>query len=148
MLAIALIAVLLALAVLHLYWGFGGYWPGHDAASLREMVVGARGARMYGLGPSAMVAGALTAAAAVVVVRHSAVMTSGFGWVFTAGYIVLILVFGLRGLAPYLTSIFDYSRGTAFFDLNRHIYAPLCLALAVGLVFDYPGGLGNVLRKL
>lgn len=141
MLAIGLIAVLLALAGLHLYWGAGGRWPGHDAASLREMVVGTRGARMYGLGPSATVAGALAAAAAIVLARHSVIMGGGVGWIVTAGYIVLILVFGLRGLAPYVTPIFDYARGTAFFDLNRQIYAPLCLALALGLVLDFPRNL-------
>ena len=144
-LAIALVGVLLALAGLHLYWGFGGRWPGRDTASLREMVVGTRGARMYGLGPSAMVAGALAAAAVVVAARHSALMTGGFGWIVTAGYVVLTLVFGLRGFAPYLTSIFDYARATAFFELNRQIYAPLCLAIALGLVLDFPR-IGAVLR--
>ena len=136
-LAFALIAVLLALSALHLYWGFGGRWPGHDAASLREMVVGSRGQHMPGLGPSAGVACALAAAALVVVLKHWPV-APWQGWIITAGYVVLIAVFGLRGLATYVTPIFEYARGTAFVDLNRQMYSPLCLAIALALVLDFP----------
>ena len=41
-LAIVVSCALAAIAGLHLYWGIGGFWPGHDAASLVDMVVGAR----------------------------------------------------------------------------------------------------------
>jgi len=133
-----LISVLLALAALHLYWGLGGRWPGHDDASLVRIASGAQGGRMYGFGPCAAVAFALSSAAAVVYARHSAVMAGPFAWVVIAGFIVLILVFGGRGLAPYVSNVFDYARGTPFFDLNRQIYAPLCLTIALGLVIDAP----------
>lgn len=133
-----LIAVLLAIAALHLYWGLGGRWPGHDDDSLRLMVVGAKHGRMYGFWPSAMVAGALTAAAAVVFARHSPIMGGGLSWIVLAGYVVLVLVFGLRGLAPYVTPAFEYARGTPFFDLNRAYYAPLCLIIAALFVIDHP----------
>lgn len=146
MIAAALIAVLVALSALHLYWGLGGRWPGHDAASLREMVVGTRGSRMYGLAPSAMVAGALAAAAFIVLWGQSRVPDGLQAWIVYGGYVVLILVFALRGLAPYLTPIFDYARGTPFFDLNRQIYSPLCLAIALGLIASYPAGPFNAGR--
>ena len=136
----ALIVVLLAIAGLHLYWGLGGRWPGHDAPSLRLMVVGTHGARMYGFWPSAIVAGALIAAALVVWARHA--FSAPIAWITFAGYVTLILVFGLRGLAPFLTPVFDYARGTPFFDLNRQIYAPLCLLIAAGLIADFPFRLG------
>jgi hypothetical protein len=134
----ALVAVLLTIAALHLYWGFGGRWPGYDNDSLREMVVGVKHGRMYGLAPSAMVALALTCAASLVVARHSELMSGQFAWVIVAGYATLVLVFGLRGLAPYVTPIFDYARGTPFFDLNRLYYAPLCLLIAAGLIAQFP----------
>jgi hypothetical protein len=143
---VALIVVLLTLSALHLYWGLGGRWPGHDAASLREMVVGTRGSRMYEFGPSAMVAVALAAAALIVLWGQSPLAGGLHVWIVYGGYAVLILVFGLRGLATYLTPIFDYARGTAFFDLNRQIYSPLCLAIALGLIVTYPPGLGNMAR--
>lgn len=93
---------------------------------------------MYGLGPCAAVAFALTSATAVVYARHSIIMTSPLAWVVIAGFVLLILVFGGRGLAPYVSNVFDYARGTPFFDLNRQYYAPLCLAIAAGLALDFP----------
>lgn len=135
----ALIAVLLAIGALHLYWGVGGRWPGHDDASLVSIVAGAKNGRMYGFAACAVVAFALAAAAAVVGARHSAIISSGFGWIVTAGYVVLILVFALRGLAPYFTPAYEYARGTPFFDLNRYYYSPLCLLIAAGLAVNFPG---------
>lgn len=138
LLAGAVIAILLALAALHLYWGVGGRWPGRDEASLRLMVAGVKQGRMYGLLPCAMVATALSAAAAIVAARHSAIMDGGLAWVVIAGYGVLILVFGLRGIAPYVSPVFEYARGTPFFALNRFYYAPLCLLIAAALAADFP----------
>jgi hypothetical protein len=92
---------------------------------------------MYGFWPSAMVAAALASAAAVVFARHTNVV-GPFGWVVVAGYVVLILVFALRGLAPYLTPVFEYARDTPFFVLNQRYYAPLCLVIAAGLALDFP----------
>lgn len=135
----ALIAVLLAIGALHLYWGLGGRWPGHDDASLVSIVAGAKSGRMYGLAACAAVAFALASAAAVVGVRHSVIMSSGVAWIVTAGYVVLILVFALRGLAPYFTPAYEYARGTPFFDLNRLYYAPLCLLIAAGFAVNFPG---------
>jgi len=132
------IATFLALGALHFYWGLGGRWPGHDEDSLRLLVSGVKSGPMYGFWACAMVAGALAAAAGVVVARHSAIMSSGFAWIVIAGYVVLILVFALRGLAPYVTPIFEYARGAPFFELNRLYYAPLCLLIAAGLAFDFP----------
>ena len=52
MLLVLLVAgVLFALAGLHLYWGLGGRWPGHDEVSLVERIVGrTRGMRAPGPG--------------------------------------------------------------------------------------------------
>lgn len=133
-----LIAILLALAGLHFYWGLGGRWPGTDDESLRLLVIGTQRGQMPGFIPSAMVAGALAAAAAVVWARHSPIMTSGLGWIVTAGYAVLILVFALRGLAPYITPVFEYARGAPFFEMNRLYYSPLCLLIAAGLLVNAP----------
>lgn len=134
----ALIAILLAIAALHLYWGFGGLWPGHDTNSLRETVVGTARGPMPGLGPSALVAGALIAAALIVWARHSALMGGPPRLVILAGYAVLILVFAGRGLAPYVSPVFEYARGRPFFDWNLRLYAPLCLLIAALLALDFP----------
>lgn len=142
----ALIALLLAIAALHLCWGFGGLWPGHDPNSLREMVVGTtHGTMPPRLGPlsgvwsAAIVAGLLASAAAIVAARHSALMGGPARWLILAGYAILILVFAVRGLTPYVSSVFEYARGTPFFELNRLYYAPLCLVIAAAFAADLPG---------
>jgi hypothetical protein len=136
--AFALVGVFLLLAGLHLYWGVGGFWPGSDAESLRERVVGTRSGPMFGFAACAAVAAALLAAAAVVLTRHTAPPLQSPVWLAAAGYGALILVFLARGAAPYLTPVFEYSRGTPFFDLNRFYYAPLCLVIAALLALDFP----------
>lgn len=138
--ALLLIAILLAIAGLHLYWGFGGLWPGHDTNALREMVVGTARGPMPGLAASAMVAAALAAGAAIVWARHSPLKEGPLRWVILAGYVVLILVFAARGLAPYVSPVFEYARGRPFFALNLWLYAPLCLLIAALYLLDFPRG--------
>lgn len=136
----ALIAILLAIAALHFSWGVGNVWPGHDSNSLRETVAGTARGPMYGFWACAMVAGALAAAAAIVWSRHSPLMESPLRWVILAGYAVLILVFAARGLAAYVSPVFEYARGRPFFELNLWLYAPLCLLIAALYVLDFPRG--------
>jgi hypothetical protein len=136
----ALVAILLAIAALHFYWGVGGVWPGTDSETLRQTVVGTASGPMYGFLACAIVAGALASAAAVVVVRHSGLMGGPLRFLVLAGYVVLILVFAMRGIAPYVTPVFEYARGRPFFELNLWLYAPLCLAIATLLLLDFPRG--------
>jgi hypothetical protein len=133
---------LAAIAGLHLYWGLGGVWPGHDSNSLRETVVGTARGPMPGFAPSAAVAGALFAAAAIVYARHSVLMSGPLSWLVFAGYAVLIVVFAARGLAAYISPVFEYARGRPFFELNLKLYAPLCLLIAALFALDFPRSQG------
>ncbi len=131
-LALILAATLFALAGIHLYWGFGGRWPGHDETSMVEYVVGrTRGMRAPGLLASTAVALAL-AAGGVLVLASLTTMPWG-GWLKAARW-VLFVVFAGRGLATYVPSAFRYAEGTPFATLNRRAYGPLCLAIALGLL--------------
>ena len=61
---------------------------------------------MYGLAACALVAGALIVAAAVVAARHSTLIGGPLKLLILAAYCVLILVFMVRGLAPYVSPVF------------------------------------------
>ena len=135
-----LIALLLAIAGLHLYWGLGGLWPGHDVNSLRETVIGTARGPMPGLAASAMVAGALAAAALIVWARHSPLMTGPLRWLIMAGYIVLILVFARAGWRAISRPCSSTRRGGRSSALNLWLYAPLCLALAALFILSFPRG--------
>lgn len=134
MLLAALIAgVLFLLAAVHLYWGLGGRWPGHDETSMVEHVVGrTRGMKAPGLVASAAVALALA-------IGGGLVLASAFPptplepWLQAARW-VLFLVFAGRGLATYVPPVFRYAEGTPFWRLNRRAYGPLCLAIALGIL--------------
>jgi len=88
-----------------------------------------------------MVGSALAAAAAIVVLRHTVPPEGLSALIIYGGYVTLMLVFGLRGLAPYLTPAFNYARATPFYALNRKYYAPLCLLIAAGFIIDFPPGI-------
>lgn len=131
-LALILAAALFALAGIHLYWGFGGRWPGHDEASMVEHVVGrTRGMRAPGFLASAAVAAAL--AAGGVLALSSLTQTRWDGALGAARW-ALFAVFAGRGLASYVPPVFRYAEGTPFATLNRRAYGPLCLAIALGIL--------------
>ena len=139
--AISLIAILSAIALLHLYWGFGGFWPGTDARSLSERVAGTSSSVASKLGPCLMVASALVAAAVIVVLRHVLLPEGLFALIIYGGYVTLILVFGLRVLAPYLTTAFNYARATPFYALHRKYYSHLSLLIAAVFIIHFPPAL-------
>ncbi|MBC7670126.1 DUF3995 domain-containing protein [Caulobacter sp. DWR2-3-1b2] len=131
-LALVLSTALLALAGIHLYWGLGGRWPGHDEASMVEHVVGrTRGMRAPGL--LASVAVALALAAGGVLVAATLTPTVWDPQLKAARW-VLFVVFAGRGLATYVPPVFRYAEGTPFATLNRRAYGPLCLAIALGIL--------------
>lgn len=130
--ALILAATLFALAGIHLYWGLGGRWPGHDEASMVEHVVGrTRGMRAPGLLASLAVVLALAAGGALVAATLTT--TAWDPWLKAARW-VLLVVFAGRGLATYVPPVFRYAEGTPFAMLNRRAYGPLCLAIALGIL--------------
>jgi hypothetical protein len=133
LLTVLLAGPLFALAGIHLYWAFGGRWPGHDEASMVEHVVGrTRGMRAPGLAASLAVALALAAGGLLV----AATLLPPTPWDRLAwlGRWGLMAVFLGRGLATYVPPVFRYAEGTPFASLNRRAYGPLCLAIALGLL--------------
>jgi hypothetical protein len=124
--------VLFLLAAVHLYWGFGGRWPGHDEASMVEHVVGrTRGMKAPGLVASAAVALALAIGGGLVLVS-ALPPTPLEPWLQVARWGFFVVFVG-RGLATYVLPVFRYAEGTPFWRLNRRAYGPLCLAIALGI---------------
>lgn len=141
----ALILLLGAIGGIHLAWALGLYWPGTDGVSRAAYVVGTRGRALLGFWSWASIAIAFFCAVAVVWIAHQPIDHPLHALVAYGGYAVLVLVFTFRGLAPYLTRVFAYARGTPFYTLNRRYYAPTCLTLAAGLIADFPPGIERFL---
>ncbi|MEM7376211.1 MAG: DUF3995 domain-containing protein [Pseudomonadota bacterium] len=137
-LAVMLAAVLVGIAGLHLAWGCGLRWPGRDERTLIDTVIGHPDVHsMPGFGLCLAVTLALLVAAFwalwaagwAAVPDRSVVGLS----VRETGLWVLVTVFLGRGAATYLPGPLA-SAVEPFRTLDRHLYAPLCLALGVGFL--------------
>jgi hypothetical protein len=120
-----------ALAALHVYWGRGGRWPGHDEASLASMVSGESGT-MPGRAACFAVAGMLASSSLLVLSAAGIIVALPLAH---QGCWVIVVVLGVRGgLGFFDRFLRPTTRGTRFERLNLAIYSPLCSILA-GLTY-------------
>ena len=127
LIAIALSAGLGLIALLHLYWAFGGNWPATERKRLPAMVVGQKGLTQM---PPAWIT--LTVAILIFLAAMMPLL-----WVFRLGphplwQAALGLVFLLRGaigLTPWFGKLLCEE---PFATLNQRYYSPLCLLFSVG----------------
>jgi len=142
-LPLALMLALAAIGTIHLAWGLGLRWPGKDRETLALFVIGTK--RRALLGPFAwtLLATAFFCGTGIAWLGQRSIANHFGALAVYGGYLVLILVFALRGISPYTTAVFSYARGTLFYRLNRKLYAPICLALTAGLIADFPPGIGR-----
>ena len=129
-LAVILTAVLAAIAALHAYWGFGGVWPGRDAADCARRTGGFRGARSMP-GPAACFA---VAAALAVAALIPIFLTRQFGMLALLAGIGVALVFLARGVAGFTQAWRQLTPEEPFATLDVRYYSPLCLAIGAGFV--------------
>ena len=138
LLSLTMAAVLLAIAAVHLAWGLGMTWPGHDRQSLIDTVIGHPDVtRMPGFGLCLAVTLALVAAAfwslwAAELLPLSDASVWGLS-VRATGLWVLVAVFLGRGIATYVPSPLA-AAVEPFRTLDRRVYAPLCVALGGGFL--------------
>lgn len=137
-LAAALIAILSALALLHIYWAFGGRWALEGALPAE----GDRPLFMPGPGASVAVAIALLLAAAVCALR-AGVLGSGLPvWLPRLGVWGVAVAFAARAVGEFrYVGFFKRVRGTVFARRDSRYYSPLCLVialLATGLALTAP----------
>ena len=127
--------LLLAIAVLHAYWGLGGLWPARTVKDLARLVVGAPGINrmppraacfavaillaLVALWPM-MMAGAIASPLPVPVM-------STIGWLMAA-------VFVARGVAAYIPAARRLAPEEPFASMDRWFYGPLCVAIGSGFV--------------
>jgi hypothetical protein len=131
-LALAVAAVLLALAVLHVYWAAGG----RVGASAAVPEVAGQPAFVPGPNATLGVALALTLAALIVLGRAGLWTPT---WpphaVFRVGTWVWALIFLLRAMGDFrLVGFFKRASDTRFARRDTLFYSPLCLALGVALL--------------
>jgi hypothetical protein len=118
---------LAGLGVLHAAWGFGAAWPLRDRAALADAVVG----RDDVPPPAACWAVAVALGAAATAVAGRPRCLPRLRRVATAGVTVTLAGRGLLGLAGKTDVVSPGSSSPRFRELDRRLYSPLCLALAL-----------------
>ena len=122
LLAAILSTVLGAIALVHLVWAIGFWWPIRDEAALARAVLGTpNAAKMPGAIPCALVAVALLFAAVL-----------PFDGDFPLRGLLMPLiaaVFVLRGIAAYLPAWRARVPTEPFAHLDTRYYGPLCLVI-------------------
>ena len=128
LLAAILTLTLAPIAVLHAYWGFGGVWPGSDAADCARRVGGFRGVRAM---PSP--AACFTVAAAIAIAALVPMFLVGrFGVLSALAGLAVALVFLGRGVAGFTPAWRRHTPEQPFATLDVRYYSPLCLAIGIG----------------
>jgi hypothetical protein len=130
-LAVAAFAMLSAVAVMHVLWGFGLRWPAHDERSLVAMVVGATGrTRMPAPTACFAAAGAIFIAGLVPLALADILRVAAPPVLVTVVGLATAAVFGTRGCAAYSPTWRRRFSQQPFAKLDRNWYGPLCLVLA------------------
>ena len=130
--AVATAGALGGLAVLHGVWAFSP-WPLESRARYAEVLVGVAEEKLPSAKATLGVAGLLSAATSLVLMRADVVPRVGPEWLPRWGVRVLAAILLLRGVAGLVVS--GFGRGNApeaFRRLDLRVYSPLCLALAAG----------------
>ena len=131
-----LLAIIFALlAVLHLYWAFGGRWAADAAIPKRP-----DGSRLFipGTGGCLVITGGL-AAFAFFCLRHAALapnLPPTFHWPARGLLLGMAGIFTLRAIGDFrYFGLFPRVVGTDFSALDRKLYTPLCAGLAGALLW-------------
>jgi hypothetical protein len=121
--------IMLLIAIIHVYWAFGGRWPGTNEKDLVEKVVG-RGESFPSVPITCFVSLVFVAMAVVPLVKAGLLDTAIPAHLVDKTTLFFAVIFFLRGMGGYLR-IFEKTSADIFVYYNRRIYNPLCVSLGV-----------------
>ncbi|MCU9849126.1 DUF3995 domain-containing protein [Defluviimonas sp. WL0024] len=125
LLVLALTTILMLLAVLHIAWGIGFWFPLRDEAALARAVIGTPGRQdMPGAVACSLGASALMAAASFL--WWAPGLPRDFALALTGA------ILAGRGVAAWLPAWRRRYPEEPFATLDRRLFGPLCLALGAG----------------
>lgn len=134
-LSLSVTLLLFVIAMIHILWGQGIWWPVRDEAELARTVVGAKGLSAM---PSPLacfsVAIALMVIASLSLILGHHVVTDIFPrWLVSLLALAASLVFLLRGLVGYTAVWMDMTPEDPFRTYDMWVYSPLCIFLGLSL---------------
>ena len=133
-LAGATFALLSAIAAIHVYWAFGGIWPGENERDLINTVIGdPRLEKMPAMSVTLVVAVLIFAAGLIALWAGGVLRSPGVAAMIAAG--AVSLVFLARGVGGFFFDRFAWSPTEPFATFNLWIYSPLCLLISAAFAF-------------
>ena len=121
--------LLTAIAGLHIYWSFGGLWPGTTSRELIDMVIGSSVMTEMPPMPITLFVAILIFISGLLALALSGVLNPSPRWLaLTLGFFAS-LVFLARGLAGYGADRLGISRTEIFATYDMWLYSPICLLI-------------------
>lgn len=131
-LALSVAMVLIATAVLHAYWAFGGLWPAKNQLDLARTVVGANGiAKMPGRNLTLAVSALIFLAGIWPLAIVGFITLPLPDWLVTMGMLVITIVLLTRGFGGYLPVFRNANAEQPFSRLDMQFYSPIIIALGL-----------------
>ena len=131
-----IISIILAIAAtFHVGWAFGNFWPAKDEYSLVKTVIGEPNMREM---PSRnfMLIVVFSLFLGIIAALWGAYLISVPLplWMREFGLFIFAFIFGTRGLSTFLIAKQLGERTQPFKNLDRALYAPLCIIISVGYI--------------
>lgn len=131
-----LVALLLgAIALVHVYWGFGGVWPGTDEKSCARAIAGFKGIdRMPPASASFAVAMALTVTLFIALDLAGQLALPLPSWLVRISGFAAAMVFLARGIAGYTPAWRKLTPEMPFAHNDTRYFSPLCMVIGTALI--------------
>ena len=129
LLGLAVFAALMSISVVHVYWAFGGLWPGRTERELIDTVVGAQHMAAMPSMMTTLAVAAFIALAAFSALAAVHILPVRPGWVVKLAVAGFGFVFFARGVTGYVFERVAWTPVEPFASLNLWVYSPLCLVL-------------------
>ncbi len=131
--AVFIAVVLTPVALVHLYWAFGGLWPASSPGELVKTVIGDPGLKAMPPMAVTLVVAVLIFAAGLMPLLYLAGIPAALpGWAGRYALWLLAAVFLGRGAVTYLWAAKAAALSEPFQTLNFWYFSPLCLLLGIG----------------
>ncbi len=127
--AVLTFGILSVIAVLHVYWGCGGLWPGATTKELIDTVIGVPEMQRMPDAWMTLTIAALIFVAGLFALARARIAPFGPRWVVTAATAALMLVFFARAAAGFWIAATGSRASEPFATNDLVLYSPLCLLI-------------------
>jgi len=133
--AIVIFITLTLISLVHLRWASGSTWPAKDEHNLVKMVIGEPNMRHMPPKKFTLIIALLIFISGIIALwGGNAIALPLPLWIREFSLFILAFIFGTRGLAPFLIAKQLGERTMPFKALDRVLYAPISLLLAIGYI--------------